>query len=212
LKRATVLRWTGRGSIAHLEGSVEQVLKVHGGRGRVTTIGDSVVVRGSEPLGVAALVRFMPGISWIAAGFAAQSWGDMAKAGGTLAKSYLRRGERFSVEAEGTRSTSVSDVGGMVTSRILETVKGARVSESPRVRFRVAADGRVGVVGVEVSAGVGGVPTGTEEATCFVSGGVHSSVCAWMASLAGYRVRMVHAKESEQSVLAVARLYSTRVG
>lgn len=173
-----------------------------------TVVGKSVVVRGPEPLGVAVLVRFMPGIAWIAAGFAAQSLSELADAGANLAKSYLRRGERFSVDSEGAGSALASDVGGMVTSRILEAVKGARVSESPRVRFRVAADGRGGVVGVEVSAGVGGVPTGTEGAACFVSGGVHSSACAWMAALAGYRVKLVHARASDRSVLAVARLYS----
>lgn len=207
-KRAALLRWTGRGSIAHLKGSVEHMLKAHGDRGTVTEVGESMVVRGPEPLGVAALVRFTPGISWIAAGFAAQSQNELADAGARLARSYLRRGERFSVETEATKSALASDVGGMVTSKILGAVKGVRVSESPRARFRVAADGHRGVVGVEVSAGVGGVPTGREEATCFVSGGVHSSVCAWMAALAGYRVRLVHAKGGDQGVLAVARLYS----
>ena len=207
-KRAAILRWTGRGSIADLRGSVEQTLRAHGDRGTVVVVGGSVEVSGSDPLGVAALVRFMPGISWIAAGFAAQSQSGLAEAGAMLAKSYLRRGERFSVGSEGAGSALASDVGGMVTAKVLEAVKGARVSESPRVRFRVAADGRGGVVGVEVSEGVGGVPTGTEEATCLVSGGAHSSVCAWMAALAGYRVKMIHAKAGDQGVLAVARLYS----
>ncbi len=208
LKRATILRWTGRGSITNLRGSVGNVLAAHGNRGRVTAFGSSVVVSGSEPLGVAALVRFMPGIRWIAAGFAGESTGDLAEASADLAKSYLRKGGRFSVVSEATGSTLASDVGGMVTTRILETLKGARVSESSKVRFRAAVDGRSGVVGVEVSGGVGGVPTGTEEVTCLVSGGVHSAVCAWMAALAGYRVKMVHVKESDRSVLAVARLYS----
>ncbi|HUH82265.1 MAG TPA: hypothetical protein VLX33_00125 [Nitrososphaerales archaeon] len=208
VKRVTILRWTGRGSLSHLKGSVERVLKAHGVHGRVSGAGSSVVVHQAEPLGVAALVRFMPGVSWVAAGFIARSYEGLAEAGASLARSYLRRGERFSVEAEGTSGTLASDIGGGVTGKMLETVKGARVSESPRVRFRVAADGRGGVVGVEVCAGVGGTPTGTEEATCYVSGGVHSSVCAWMAAVSGYRVRMVHAKASDESVLAVARLYS----
>ena len=208
MKRAAVLRWTGRGSIAHLRGSVEYLLKAHGVQGRVSVVGDSVVVGGTDPIGVAALVRLMPGISWVAAGFVAPTPGGLAKAGETLAKLYLRRGDRFSVDSEGTGGARASDVGGMVTSKILETVKGARVSESPRVRFRVAADGGGGAVGVEVAPGAGGVPTGAEEAACLVSGGVHSSVCAWVAALAGYRVRMIHAKASDRSVLAVARLYS----
>lgn len=208
VRRATILRWTGRGSIAHLRGSVERVLDAHGNRGKTAVSGNSVIVSGSEPLGVAALMRFMPGVSWIAAGFTGRSMSGLAEASTGLAKSYLRKGVPFSVESEATGSTLASDLGGMVISRILETVKGARVSESPRVRFRAAADGRGGAVGVEVSPGVGGVPTGTEEVTCLVSGGVHSAVCAWMAVLAGYRVRIVHAKENDRSLLAAARLYS----
>ena len=208
VERAAILRWTGRGDFAHLRGSVEHVLKVHGDRGRVSALGESVVVYGSHPIGVAALVRFMPGISWVAAGFAARSQGDLAKAGADLAKLYLRRGDRFHVLSEGTGGAVASDAGGAVTSRILDSVKGVRVSEESRKKFRVAADGVGGVVGVEVGPGVGGVPTGREVATCLVSGGVHSSVCAWTAALAGYRVRMVHAKENDRSVLAVARLYS----
>lgn len=208
VKAAAILRWTGRGSVAALKDSVGYVLRIHGGNGKVAAVGGSLVVHASEPLEVAALVRLMPGISWIAVGLTARTRSDLAGASEALAKSYLRRGERFSVESEGDESTRASDLGGVVTSRVLDSVRGVRVSESPRARFRVAADGSGGVVGVEVSPGVGGVPTGTERAACFVSGGVHSSVCAWLAALAGFRVNMIHAKEDDGSVLAVARLYS----
>ena len=113
-------------------------------------------------------------MAWIAAGFGAARVDELSSAGGVLAKRYLRRGDSFSVEAEATGGVLASDLGGAVTSRILEAVKGSRASESGKVRFRGAADGKAGVVGVEVAAGPGGVPTGVVGASCLVSGGVHS--------------------------------------
>ena len=191
-----------------LEDSASYLLRAAGTRAEVSSVGRSVLVRGPEPLGVAARLQHMPGVAWVAAGFAAESSSELAEAGEYLAKAYLRRGDRFSLEAEATGGALASDVGGAVTSRILDSVKGARVSESPRVRFRVAADGRKCAIGVEVKRGAGGVPTGRGTASCLVSGGAHSSVAAWLAVLAGFRVRLVHATVSEESVLAVARLYS----
>ena len=170
-KRAAILRWTGKGSIEHLGGSVEHVLKAHGDRGAGAVVGSSVVVSGSDPLGVATRVRFMPGISWIAAGFTAQSPRGLADAGASLAKKYLRPGDRFSVESEGSGSALASDVGGVVTSRMLDVVKGARLSESSRAWFRVAADGRWGAVGAEVCAGVGGSPPGQRRRRALCPGG-----------------------------------------
>jgi len=207
VKRSTVLRWTGRGSLSLLKASVYYVLHAHRVRGRVSTVGGSIVVIGPEPLGVAALLQHMPGIAWIGTGFAGAS-NDLTKSSSSLAGLYLRRGDRFSVEAEGTEGVLASDIGGAVTSRILEAAKGARVSDSPRVKFHAAADGARGVVVVEVRTGAGGVPTGREEVSCLVSGGMHSSVAAWMSVLAGFRVRLVHAKVNEESLRAVARLYS----
>jgi hypothetical protein len=43
---------------------------------------------------------------------------------------------------------------------------------------------------------------------CLVSGGMHSSVVAWHALLSGFRLRLLHYQESEESLLAVARLYA----
>lgn len=150
----------------------------------------------------------MPGVSWIAAGFVGDSAWELEEAAESLAKAYLRRGDRFSVEAEATGGVTATDLEGTITSRILGSVRGTRVSESPKVRFHVASDGPKGVVGVEVRAGAGGVPTGEDMASCLVSGGIHSSVVAWWALLAGFRVRLKHAMVSDDSVLAVARLYS----
>lgn len=204
----TILRWTGRGRLSHLEDSVRYVLRAHGVRAEVSSLGGSVAVRGPEPIGVAALLQHLPGVSWIAAGYSADSAGGMAKAAELVARSYVRRGGRFAVEAEATLGTLASDAAGAVTSRILEVARGARVSEAPKVKVRVAVDGEKGAVGAEVRGGEGGVPTGDGSAACLVSGGVHSSVVAWMSVLAGFKVRLLHVKVSEQSVLAVARLYS----
>ena len=63
-------------------------------------------------------------------------------------------------------------------------------------------------MGVELAPGPGGVPTGNDRASCLVSGGRHSSVLAWQAVLMGYRVRLVHAREDDEALIAVAELYS----
>ena len=208
LKRSTILRWTGAGSLARLAGSVEHLLGAQGIHGKVESVGKSLVIRGPEPITTAATVRRMPGIAWVAAGFAADSPSELTEASGRLARLYLKRGERFSVAAESGGPGRASDAAGAVVSKILDSVKGVKVSESSRVKFRVASDGARGAVGVEVSLGPGGAPTGDEEVSCLVSGGAHSSVVAWFALVAGFRVRLVHARVDQESVLAAARLYS----
>lgn len=208
MKRATILRWTGKGRIQDLESSVGHILEEQGTSGEVSRVGGSLLVRGPEPLGVAAALQHLPGVAWIAVGFGAGTAGELALASRSLAKIYLRKGNRFTVEAEATGGVLASDVAGSVTSRVLETVKGSRSSDNPRVRFRVAADGRRTAVGVQLLPGAGGAPTGREAVSCLVSGGTHSSVVAWMAVLAGYRVRLLHASVREESLMAVAKLYS----
>jgi adenylyl- and sulfurtransferase ThiI len=209
LKNVALVRWTGRGSLTDLRSSVDSLLLASKVRARVRIEGGSLVVVGPEPTYLAALLHNTPGVAWVAAGLVVQSLREAAKASGLLAGRYLRRGQAFSVEAEGRGGVVTGDVGGIVTSGILESVKGARVSiESPKVRFRAAFDGKKGVVGVEVKRGPGGVSMGTRWATCLVSGGVHSSVLAWAALLMGYRVRLVHLKAGDGALRAVSRLYS----
>lgn len=168
-----------------------------------------MIVEGPDPVGVASLMQHMPGIKWISVGLAAGSFRELVRSSVILARNYLRKRDLFCVEAEGSGGTLPSDVGGAVTSEILESVKGARVSlESPKVRFRAAYDGVGGVVGVQIMVGPGGVSSGREQVACLVSGGAHSSVVAWMAALAGFRLQLVHAKSDDEGLLAVARLYS----
>ena len=195
--------------MADLRSSLGFVLKENGVHAHVWSLGKSLVVEGAEPMGAAALVDHMPGIAWIAAGETVGSDRELAVASGEIARKFLRKGGKFRVKAEGTGRVAGADLSGMVTSGILDGVKGARVSEDgARVTFRAAFDGSKGVVGVEVREGPGGVPTGRNAAVCLVSGGMHSSVLAWMAALVGYRVHLVHAKVDEESLRAVARLYS----
>ena len=203
------MRWTGSGGFDDLRSSVEFVLSEEGVKARVSRIGHSLALDGPEPLGLAALFGYLPGVSWVAAGLTARSYGDLSSAAKVLAGRYMKKGAGFAVDSEGSGGTPASDISGIVTSAVLDRAKGSRVSpESPEVRFRVAFDGGKGVVGVQVRRGPGGTPTGKEEATCLVSGGVHSSVVAWEALLRGFRVRLVHATYSEESLRAVARLYS----
>jgi len=205
----TILRWTGKGSLDDLRSSVAYVLGAEGVKAHVSKLGDSVTLVGPEPLRLAALLGNMPGVSWVAVGHSAHSLLELSAAARELAGRYLRKGDRFAVEAEGTGGNAASDISGIVTSSVLDGLKGLRVSrESPRVLFRAAFDGKNGVVGVEVRKGPGGSPTMREQVACLVSGGMHSSVVAWGAVLQGFRVRLVHAKYSEESLRAVARLYS----
>jgi hypothetical protein len=208
-RRMALLRWTGRGTQPDLASSLRYLLTERGMKARVRKVGSSLAVETSEPVDVAGAAEYLPGVAWTAVGFEVRSLKDVGAAAGTLAERYLGKGGKFWVEAEGSTGVVGADVAGSVTSAILDAVKGARVSsESPRVRFRAAYDGRSGVVGVEVRTGPGGAPTGKESAVCFVSGGMHSSVVAWLAVLDGFRVHLVHAVSSEASLLAVARLYS----
>ena len=209
LNDMALVRWTGRGSISDLRSSVDTLLRASRVSARVRIVGGSLVVEGTEPLRAAAALQYTPGVAWVAAGFSFHSLSEAAKVSGQLASRYLRRGQTFSVEAEGEGGVAASDVGGVITSGVLESVKGARVhSESPKVRFRAAFGGKKGVVGIEVRRGPGGVTMGTRWATCLVSGGAHSSVLAWAALLVGFRVRLVHLKVADGGLRAVARLYA----
>ena len=208
-KGSAIVRWTGRGDAGRFESSIRFLLGERGAAARTWMSEGSIVVEGVEPLGVAARLKHTPGVSWIAAGLVSQSFKELLDDSATLARTYLKRGDRFSVDAEGSSGTMRSDVAGAVTSRILESAKGARVSrEDPKIRFRTAYEGSRGVVGVEIVSGPGGVPTGVDGAVCLVSGGRHSSVVSWMALLAGYKVRLIHAMVDEESVLGAARLYA----
>ncbi|MDG6917218.1 MAG: hypothetical protein JRM85_06475 [Nitrososphaerota archaeon] len=207
-RRATIARWTGVGSIADLKSSVGHILEAEGLRGDVERVGDSLIVSGPEPARACSVFRHLPGVSWLAAGYAVHGTAERSSAIAELAGRYLRRGRTFSVQAEVTIGTPASDLEGALISQILD-VKRARVSSSsPQVMFRAALDDEGGAVGVELSHGPGGVPTGKEGATCLISGGRHSSVMAWQAVLMGYRVRLVHASEGDDSLLAAASLYS----
>ncbi|MCL4355708.1 MAG: hypothetical protein JRM79_04410 [Nitrososphaerota archaeon] len=207
-RRATIARWAGSGSIADLQSSAEHMLGAEGIRGEVERLGSSLVVSGPEPARACTLFRHLPGVSWLAAGYAVHGAAELSTAAGELARRYLRGGGTFAVEAEVTTGAAASDLEGALTSHVLD-LKGARVSSSsPRVTFRAALDTAGGAVGVELCRGPGGVPTGRNGASCLVSGGRHSSVMAWQAVLMGYRVRLVHAAEGGDGLLAAAELYS----
>lgn len=206
-RRAAILRWTGRGDFADLRSSVQHVLRERRVRAEIHAVGSSLVLAGPEPTGVCSIFANMPGVAWGAAGFSVVGEGEVARASAALASNYLKRGTRFSVQAEGT-GPRASDLAGAITSTMLGTVRGARATNEGGVRFRAALDGRRGVVGVEVSEGPGGSPMGADTVVCLVSGGRHSSVLAWSAVLRGFRVKMVHAPSGERSLYAAAKLYA----
>ena len=207
--RPTIIGWTRLGSLEDLRSSVGFVLGDRRIGAKAVKAGATLLVEGPEPLLVSSVVGRLPGVSWTAAGIRGRTPGEVSAGARVLSRAYLRRGDRFVVRAEGSTPMAASDLGGRVTSSILESAKGSRVSdESPKVVFRAAGDGESGAVGVQVSEGPGGIPTGEEEVACLVSGGIHSSVLAWFALLQGLRVRLVHAASGEDGLRAVAGLYS----
>jgi len=208
-RRVVIVRWTGRGRIGDLRSAIVSRAGESGTPIEAKTVGNSILVNGTDPMDTVARLQYLPGTAWLAAGYEIGAFGDIGRTAGDLAKNYIRRGERFSVEAEATGRIIGADAAGAATSGILDSVKGARTSfDAPRVKFRVAFDGVRGAVGVQLRQGPGGVPTGGKSATCLVSGGPHSSVVSWMAALAGYRLRLVHARSTDSALLGVARLYS----
>ena len=207
--RAALVRWSGRGSVHRLRRGIIAVLKEERMEAEVRILGRSVAVAGPEPVAVADLFSNMPGVSWVAVGYSASGNKELLGAAKKLASAVLRPGKRFSVAAERIGNGISSDLTGSILSAMLDAGGGARVGEAgPDFRFRAALDGGHGVVGLEVREGPGGSSTGKEVAACLVSGGKHSAVVAWMALLAGFKVRMVHAKEDEETLLGVAGLYS----
>jgi adenylyl- and sulfurtransferase ThiI len=190
--------------------SVEEIIRIEGVRARAGTLGSSVLIEGAEPVGVALLFQHTPGVSWVAVGDSADSTKGLVSATERLAKLYLRKGRTFSVLAEsGERETTPADVGGMLSSKILDAVPRVRTDEEkPDVRFRSVWEEGRGVVGVELKSGPGGTPVGKRTVGCLVSGGMHSSVLAWHALLSGYGVSLLHFKISEESLLQVAGLYA----
>jgi hypothetical protein len=207
-KRTTIIGWSGRGSQRDLESSVANVLRLAGLKQGVVRKGRALLVEGEDPVEIAGLVQRMPGVSWVAVGLGAGSTKELGRGAGALAGKYLGPGRTFAVAGDVSGGPK-GDIVGLLTSAILERAKGARtVDEGPDVRFRASFDGAGGAVGVELAGGPGGVPTGTEAAVCLVSGGSHSAVVCWLALLAGFRVRMLHAKVDDASLRAVAKLYA----
>jgi hypothetical protein len=210
LKQSALVRWTGRGRIDELAESVARVLRAAGLRARTRVLGGSIVVSGPRPTDVALLLRNLPGVSWVAAGFSFSSPGELADSTSRLARAYLKRGGSFATWAESTHGGArAGDLTGMVNSAVIDAVGGARVEgRKPDVRFRVARDRLGGAVGVQLAEGAGGRAVGAERVHVLVSGGKHSSVLAWTALLSGKGVEMVHVDAGHESLLGVARLYS----
>jgi len=208
-KTSALLRWTGEGSLDDLMSSVSSVLLGH--KFRVRRVGETICISGGEPGTAARSVAYLPGVEWIGLGYKTEGGlGGLLGAAEVLGRRYLKKGSTFLVRVESERANVVeSDVSGAVNSRLLELRSGVRTDErKPEVVFRVALDRGVGAVGVEIAKGVGGVPTSPSRAFCLVSGGMHSSVLAWMTSLSGFSLELVHARSGNESVIEVARLYS----
>ncbi len=208
MKGAAILGWTGRGALGDLSRTTRSKLP----RGaRVTNGARSLTVRGEDPIAVARRLAHLPGIAWIAVGYEFGSFESCIDRLSVLASRYLRPGESFKVTAEVEgRGKEEGDVLIEATTAILKAAGGTAVDEkNPRVRFRIVMVGGSGACGVQLREGVGGVPTSRKlRASVLVSGGYHSSVTAWMAAVSGYTLTMVHARDDDESLRQVARLYA----
>lgn len=185
-------------------------MKVEGKRASLKVVSNTIILEGGKPTELALILGDLPGVSWIAVGRRSASVSGIGAEVAELARVYLRRGGTFWVDAEVVgSSSSASELTGRAISSILDAVKGARVKEEdPSVLFKVTSNGRRGTAGVVIAKGPGGVPTCGARVTCLVSGGMHSSVLAWLALLSGLRVELVHAKVSDDSLREVGRLYA----
>jgi len=181
------------------------------GEGAVTRGSKSLTVRGTDPVAVARKLAFLPGVSWIAAGYEFDDQAGCTARLMLLSERYLRPGSSFRLTAQVEQSEQEEGdilLDGIGT--VLKSAKGTRVDEKhPDVTFRILMVRGKGVVGVELKEGPGGVPTSrSAKASCLVSGGYHSTVAAWMAALSGFSVTLVHARADDESLRQVARLYA----
>ncbi len=210
---SVLLRWTGNGSFRDLVTTASRVLKANSaGSARLVTIGDSIAIVGIRSIAEAWTLRSLPGVEWVAFGRRTKpNSGSVTEALVSIAKNYVVKGSTFRVIVESkVGSATESDFGGAASSRLLDEFRGTKIDErEPKLSFRVAVDASAAVVGVEVSPGVGGAPTSRRRrAFCLVSGGMHSSVVAWMAGRGGYSVSLLHVYESDAAMREIARLYS----
>jgi len=210
LRGSTLLGWTGEGSIADLSNAARGVLKAERRKATLRESGGTVVIDGDRPTETAHMLANLPGVSWVGVGHSSGTLDGAYQELAGLAKTYLRKRGSFWIrpEARGSSPTP-GELTGRAVGVVLDAVKGSRVRENaPSTVFTLGWDGRAGTAGVILALGPGGVPTGEATVACLVSGGMHSSVTAWYALLAGLRVELVHARVSDESLREVARLYA----
>src|SRR5207245_8953801 len=180
-KAAGLMRWTGVGALDDLERSATNVLA---GRGfRVVKVGETIAVLGGEPATAARHCAHLPGVAWIGLGYTSEGGLESLLVSlQLLGERYLKRESRFGVQVEVTRSNILKgDVIGAADSRLLGLRRGSRIDErNPTLNCHIDLSRNEVVACVEIRRGVGGVPTSTAKAFCLVSGGMHSSVVAWM--------------------------------
>ena len=209
MKEAAIIGWTGNGSLDDLARTA--LAKLPEKRAELTRATRSLMVQGMDPILVARRLARMPGTAWIAVGYGFDDLAQCLSRLGSLATRYLETGGSFKVSAEVEQSgKQEGDILMEATSTVLKAVKGTHVDEkNPEVWFRVIMFRGKGACGVQLREGQGGVPTTRRlKAACLVSGGYHGAVTAWMAALAGFSLTLVHAREDDESLRQVARLYA----
>ena len=208
LKPVAMIGWSGVGSFEDLVKTAVRKLSVS--QNDVVRVGDALLVTTDGPVSVASRLALLPGVSWIAVGYRFEGSKGYLKTVVSLAKRYLSKRKTFKISAQVIDSRlTAGDIILAGNSELLSAISGARVDERrAQVKFRVSVDGSKGACGVEIRAGPGGTPTGSEWVTCLVSGGARSAALSWMTALSGFSVRLVHSRTDDVALRQVAKLYS----
>ncbi len=209
MSTAALVGWSGNGDLDDLHRTAASKLALR--RQAVGRSGRSLIVENDDPVAVARRLAHLPGVDWIAVGYAFEGRGALTAHLRFLAGRYLKEGSTFRLDAQVERSgQEEGDVLLDGNGSVLKAVKGTRVDERrPDVTFRIVMAADRGVVGVQLKKGPGGVPTSRKvKVFCLVSGGYHSAVVAWLAVLSGYSVTLVHSRADDESLRQAARLYA----
>ncbi len=200
-ERAVIAFLTGRGSTERASERIRNSV----GKRDVLQMGKVAVLRNSSAIDAYRISK-LPGIMWTAYGFISKGESIIRDAV-DLASNFIRKKRSFSVIVA-EDNPEFSDIKMSIEGSILSKFQKKKINEKkPDLTFILSGAGKGYAFGLKLYEGVGGSMQGEEIVTCIVSGGMHSSVVAWLSCLSGKGVRIVHSLASTHSLYSVARLY-----
>lgn len=200
-ERAVIVFLTGRGKT---ERAGERIRNSVGKRD-ILQIGKVAVLRNSAAIDAYRISR-LPGVMWTAYGFISREE-SILKDAVDLASNFIKNKRSFSVVVT-EEKPELTDVKMSIEGNILSKFQKKKINEKkPDLTFILSRTEKGYAFGLKLYQGVGGSIQGEETVTCLVSGGMHSSVVAWLSCLSGKGVKIVHSLSSTYSLYSVARLY-----